>query len=198
MAATLGLALGVLGGMGLITPVDPLGCAVMMGAGRDDVLGGYSGIGVVQAVLKQADVKIAAHTAFGVDRRNTLEIKSRMIEESRMASISAACAAVQDAMKPQRFEASALYVVATPLGNTADLTFRAIAVLHLADLIAAEDTRHAKPLLERLGVKASLIACHEHNEREAAHTIVARLKQGERVAYISDAGTPGVSDPGGR
>jgi len=121
-----------------------------------------------------------------------------MIEESRMASIRAACAAVVDALGPQRFEAPALYVVATPIGNTADLTVRAIAVLHMADLIAAEDTRHARGLLDRLGVRAQLIACHEHNEREAAEIALEGLAQGARLAYVSDAGTPGISDPGAR
>jgi 16S rRNA (cytidine1402-2'-O)-methyltransferase len=87
-------------------------------------------------------------------------------------------------------------VVATPIGNLADLTLRAIHVLGLADAIACEDTRHSAPLLRQLGIDKPLIALHEHNEREAAAAVLERLARGERVAYISDAGTPAISDPG--
>ena len=91
----------------------------------------------------------------------------------------------------------ALYVVATPIGNLADMTLRAIHVLGLADAIACEDTRHSAPLLRQLGIEGkALLAVHEHNERDAAAGVLARLARGERVAYVSDAGTPAVSDPG--
>ena len=91
----------------------------------------------------------------------------------------------------------ALYVVATPIGNLADLTLRAIHVLGLADAIACEDTRHSAPLLRQLGIEGKpLLAVHEHNEREAAAGVMLRLARGERVACISDAGTPAISDPG--
>ena len=96
----------------------------------------------------------------------------------------------------QQYPAGTLYVVATPIGNLADLTLRAIHVLCQADAVACEDTRHTAPLLRHLGLDKPLIALHEHNEREAAGTVVARLAAGERVAYVSDAGTPAVSDPG--
>jgi len=96
----------------------------------------------------------------------------------------------------QQYPAAALYVVATPIGNLADLTLRALHVLALVDAIACEDTRHSARLLEHFGIAKPLIAAHEHNEREAAAPILVRLARGERVAYISDAGTPAVSDPG--
>ena len=90
-----------------------------------------------------------------------------------------------------------MYVVATPIGNLADMTLRAIHVLGLVDAIACEDTRHSAPLLRQLGIEGKpLLAVHEHNEREAAAGVMLRLARGERVACISDAGTPAISDPG--
>ena len=96
----------------------------------------------------------------------------------------------------QQYPAPALYVVATPIGNLADLTLRALHVLATVDAIACEDTRHSARLLDHFGLVKPLIAAHEHNEREAAAAILVRLARGERVAYVSDAGTPAVSDPG--
>lgn len=104
--------------------------------------------------------------------------------------------AAADAAGAQQYPAAALYVVATPIGNLADITLRAVHVLALVDAIACEDTRHSAPLLRHLGLSKPLIAVHEHNEREAAPAVLARLARGERVAYVSDAGTPGLSDPG--
>lgn len=101
-------------------------------------------------------------------------------------------------LQGQRYPEGALYVVATPIGNLADLGLRALDVLRRVNAVAAEDTRHTRPMLDRIGVAAPLIACHEHNEREAAQRVLARLAAGERVAYVSDAGTPGISDPGAR
>ncbi|MGA3844101.1 16S rRNA (cytidine(1402)-2'-O)-methyltransferase [Ralstonia pseudosolanacearum] len=98
----------------------------------------------------------------------------------------------------QHYPAGALYVVATPIGNAADVSLRARHVLGLADAVACEDTRNTGQLLHRLGLSRPLLAAHEHNEREAAARIVERLARGERIAYVSDAGTPGVSDPGAR
>ncbi len=96
----------------------------------------------------------------------------------------------------QDYPRSTLYVVATPIGNLADLTLRAIHVLSLVDAIACEDTRHTSGLLQSLGLSKPLLALHQHNEREGAAAVIARLAQGERIAYVSDAGTPAVSDPG--
>jgi len=92
----------------------------------------------------------------------------------------------------------ALYVVATPIGNLADITLRALEVLRAADLVACEDTRHARHLLDHHGIRAATLSLHEHNEAAAAQKLVAALREGKRVALISDAGTPGISDPGAR
>ena len=90
----------------------------------------------------------------------------------------------------------ALYVVATPIGNLGDITLRAIETLKWVNVIAAEDTRVTRNLLNHLGIKTRLIAVHEHNERNAADGIVNLLQQGQSVALVTDAGTPAVSDPG--
>ena len=95
-------------------------------------------------------------------------------------------------------ESAALYVVPTPLGNLADLTRRAEEILRTVPWVAAEDTRHSGPLLKQLGAQARTIPAHQHNEHEAAARIVEKLRAGEAVALISDAGTPGISDPGAR
>jgi 16S rRNA (cytidine1402-2'-O)-methyltransferase len=92
----------------------------------------------------------------------------------------------------------ALYVVATPIGNLADITLRALDVLRAADLVACEDTRHARRLLDHHGIRAATMSVHEHNEAAAAQKLIAALAAGKRVALISDAGTPGISDPGAR
>ena len=89
-------------------------------------------------------------------------------------------------------------MVATPIGNLADIGLRALQVLSLVDTVACEDTRHTAALLQGYGLHKPLLALHEHNEAEAAQTVVQRLQAGQRVAYVSDAGTPGVSDPGAR
>lgn len=89
-------------------------------------------------------------------------------------------------------------MVATPIGNLADIGLRALQVLSLVDTVACEDTRHTAALLQSYGLHKPLLALHEHNEAEAAQTVVQRLQEGQRIAYVSDAGTPGVSDPGAR
>ena len=98
----------------------------------------------------------------------------------------------------QSYPQSALYVLATPIGNVCDITLRALHVLGLVDAVACEDTRNTGHLLTRYGVSKPLMAAHEHNEREVADKIIARLQAGERIALVSDAGTPAVSDPGAR
>ena len=104
--------------------------------------------------------------------------------------------AAQAAAGGQQYPASTLYVVATPIGNLADLTLRAIHVLGMVDAVACEDTRVSAGLLRHLGLHKPLIALHQHNEHEGAVGLVRRLQNGERIAYISDAGTPAISDPG--
>ncbi|HZW26042.1 MAG TPA: 16S rRNA (cytidine(1402)-2'-O)-methyltransferase [Gallionella sp.] len=97
---------------------------------------------------------------------------------------------------PQKLEA-ALYVVATPIGNLRDITLRALDVLAAADAVAAEDTRNTAHLLSHHGIAANrLMAVHQHNERGAADKVVGMLQAGQSVAFVSDAGTPAVSDPG--
>ncbi len=109
------------------------------------------------------------------------------------AIINQAAAAAAGA---QQYPAATLYVVATPIGNLADLTLRAVHVLGLVDAVACEDTRVGGSLLSHLGLHKPLLALHQHNEQAATQQVLARLARGERVACISDAGTPVVSDPG--
>ena len=118
------------------------------------------------------------------------------METSNM-STSSVQPLVQDSYA-EHFAAPALYVVATPLGNLGDITLRALACLRAADAIACEDTRHSRPLLDHFGIKAPCFALHEHNENEASAKLLALLAEGKKVALISDAGTPGISDPGAR
>ncbi len=117
------------------------------------------------------------------------------------ALFTSALAASAQAASGQHYPQGTLYVVATPIGNLADISLRALHVLGLVDAIACEDTRHTQALLRAYGIdKASnqLIAVHQHNEIQAAQGLIDHLHQGRRVAYVSDAGTPGVSDPGAR
>nr|MDP2189866.1 16S rRNA (cytidine(1402)-2'-O)-methyltransferase [Rhodoferax sp.] len=117
------------------------------------------------------------------------------------ATYASALRAAFEAAGAQHYPPGALYVVATPIGNLADITLRALHVLNLAETIACEDTRHTQALLRAYGIDksaAQLLAVHQHNEAQAAQTVIERLRQGQRVAYASDAGTPAISDPGAR
>lgn len=98
----------------------------------------------------------------------------------------------------ERANPGTLYVVATPIGNLEDITYRAVRVLREADLIACEDTRHTAKLLHHYGIEKPTISYHEHNEAARAEELVAKLEQGLNVAQVSDAGMPGISDPGYR
>jgi len=89
-----------------------------------------------------------------------------------------------------------LYVVATPIGNLGDVTLRALEILKMVDAIAAEDTRHTSGLLSHFGISKKLIAVHEHNEHQSATKLLLLLQAGENIALVTDAGTPGISDPG--
>lgn len=93
--------------------------------------------------------------------------------------------------------APGLYLVATPIGNLGDITLRALDVLRRADRIACEDTRQTQKLLNHFGIATPTISCHEHNERQRAEQLIAELQAGGRIALVSDAGMPGISDPGG-
>jgi 16S rRNA (cytidine1402-2'-O)-methyltransferase len=118
------------------------------------------------------------------------------------AQWSGCLAAAQDAAGKQSYPTATLYVVATPIGNLADISLRALHVLNLVDAIACEDTRHTQPLLRTYGINLGsgkpMLAVHQHNELEATEQIILRLERGERIAFVSDAGTPGVSDPGSK
>jgi 16S rRNA (cytidine1402-2'-O)-methyltransferase len=117
------------------------------------------------------------------------------------ASFANALAAAHEAAGSQNHPASTLYVVATPIGNLADISLRALHVLSRVEVVACEDTRHTQQLLRAYGLDrpgSQLLAVHQHNEAEAAQSVLERLGQGQRVAYVSDAGTPAISDPGAR
>lgn len=107
-------------------------------------------------------------------------------------------AAIMDAVAKQSYPVATLYVVATPIGNVCDISLRALHLLSIADAVACEDTRNTAQLMTRYGLHRPLISAHQHNEREVADKIIARLHAGERIALVSDAGTPGVSDPGAK
>jgi 16S rRNA (cytidine1402-2'-O)-methyltransferase len=98
----------------------------------------------------------------------------------------------------QVYPTATLYVVATPIGNVTDISVRALHVLAMVDAVACEDTRNTGHLLTRFGLHKQMIAAHQHNEREVAEKLIHRLQAGERIALVSDAGTPAVSDPGAR
>ena len=98
----------------------------------------------------------------------------------------------------QTFPQGAFYIVGLPIGNAGDITLRALWILSIADVVAAEDTRETKKLLDRYGIDVPTVSVREHNEVAQANMIIERLKKGERVALVTDAGTPAVSDPGAR
>jgi 16S rRNA (cytidine1402-2'-O)-methyltransferase len=93
-------------------------------------------------------------------------------------------------------QASTLYLVGTPIGNLEDITFRAVRILQEVDLIAAEDTRHTGKLLHHFQIKTPQISCHEHNERQQIPHLIEKLTAGQSIALVTDAGMPGISDPG--
>lgn len=98
----------------------------------------------------------------------------------------------------QTYPHSTLYVVATPIGNLADISIRSLYVLSICDRIAAEDTRHSIHLLQQYGLSKPIFSAHKHNENEAAENIIKYLQAGNRVGLVSDAGTPGIADPGSK
>lgn len=101
-------------------------------------------------------------------------------------------------LSEQELPGATLYVVSSPIGNLGDITLRALHVLNHVDGIACEDTRHSAQLLNQFDIRKPLLALHEHNEMEGAATLIGHLHIGQRWAYLSDAGTPGISDPGAR
>ena len=118
-----------------------------------------------------------------------------------MNDLSSALALSVQACLAQQWPTHCLFMVATPIGNLGDVTVRALQALALADTIACEDTRHSLSLLRALGLEkpaSCWLAVHEHNEQQAAQEVIVRLQSGQRVVYLCDAGTPGLSDPGAR
>ena len=110
-------------------------------------------------------------------------------------------AAAHAASAGQDHPGGCLYVLATPIGNLADMGLRALHLLQVADVLACEDTRHSQSLLRNYGLDkpaSAWLALHQHNEASAAEQVILRLQQGQRVVYVSDAGTPAISDPGAR
>lgn len=121
-----------------------------------------------------------------------------MSDTSELTESSSTWERLAERVGGQSWPPATLYVVATPIGNIGDLSVRAWQTLVRCDVIAAEDTRASRPLLEAWGIGTPLMAAHRHNEAQAAQALLARLADGERVGLISDAGAPGVSDPGAR
>lgn len=105
---------------------------------------------------------------------------------------------LMQSLSHQHIPESTLYVIGTPIGNMTDIGLRALHILEMADAVACEDTRVTRNLLVAYGLDKVLISAHQHNEREVAKKLIARLKNGERIVLVSDAGTPAVSDPGAR
>jgi len=103
---------------------------------------------------------------------------------------------IMQGVTQQNYPSSALYVIATPIGNIGDISLRALYVLSLVDAIACEDTRNTKTLLMQYGISKELIMLHQHNERYMTEEVINRLANGQRIALVTDAGTPAISDPG--
>lgn len=121
-----------------------------------------------------------------------------MTEAADFTDTPASWKRLTERVEAQSWPASTLYVVATPIGNLGDLSLRGWEALRRCDVIAAEDTRTSRALLEAWAVSTPLMSAHRHNEEQAAQAVIERLAQGQRVALVSDAGAPAVSDPGGR
>lgn len=152
---------------------------------RDPIIAAQQGQAVALQMLQCERFSAVAHRL-----RRCCHLASLNLDASHWKQTAAAAAGAQD------YPAPALYVVATPIGNLADLSLRALHVLGLVDVVACEDSRVTRRLLRHFAIDKPLLALHQHNEREAADDVLRRLTVGARVAYASDAGTPAVSDPG--
>src|SRR5262245_60806886 len=128
--------------------------------------------------------------------RASLECRAGFAGRRNPLARSTEHGALASDLDPRRSLGSALYVVATPIGNLEDVTLRAIRVLREVDLVAAEDTRRTRILLQHHGIARPLTSYHDAVERERAPALVERLRRGESIALVSDAGTPGLADPG--
>jgi 16S rRNA (cytidine1402-2'-O)-methyltransferase len=178
-----------------------LGSPVCIGAGRGSGAGlvfacpgAHNPPGALQNGVLQA-LSSAAMSAPASSDNLRLFILPPMTDHE---SSSIAALPVMGETAHQTYPSATLYVVATPIGNVTDISLRALHVLSLVNAVACEDTRNTAQLMTRFGLHKPLIAAHQHNEREVAETLIARLQAGERIALVSDAGTPAVSDPGAR
>lgn len=146
---------------------------------------GASGIGLLKAGQPVEVAFLGGFLRLGRDRRSF-----------RRGKTEGGQGAQQNEGEQALNHSGTLYVVATPIGNLQDISLRALEILKMVDIVAAEDTRHSAGLLSHFGIKAKLVALHEHNERRAGEKILDALGAGQSVALVSDAGTPGISDPG--
>jgi len=158
-----------------------------------DVIGAHNRPGPSHGVLQPLKIALTAQSSTTLTLIANIQPPMTAQETSAFAALPILSEAAL-----QSYPVSTLYVVATPIGNVADISLRALHVLTLADAVACEDTRNTGHLLTRFGLSKPLIAAHQHNEREVAATLIARLQAGQRIALVSDAGTPAVSDPGAR
>jgi 16S rRNA (cytidine1402-2'-O)-methyltransferase len=157
-----------------------------------EVIGAHNRPGAPQGVLQPA------RAAAMPSNSNLTFLASILPPMTVQDSSTIANLPVMSEMAHQTYPSATLYVVATPIGNVTDISLRALHVLSLVNAVACEDTRNTAQLMTRFGLHKPLIAAHQHNEREVADTLIARLQAGERIALVSDAGTPAVSDPGAR
>ena len=162
-------------------------------------------MGCIVLILQQP------HNEDGVTDRGDEGVSVELREGRGDISVDVVCNSLQGSLLPcctsprlvtlpegrrTLFVMPTLYVVATPIGNLRDITIRALEMLREVSAIVCEDTRHSSRLLSHHGIRKPLVSGHSHNERQSAAAVVARLEAGEDVAYITDAGTPGISDPG--
>jgi 16S rRNA (cytidine1402-2'-O)-methyltransferase len=187
-------------------PAAPIVMAkVSAGGGSGSGGGGGSGLDwTASGALIMGGIGVLLHALMAATAKHSSEILTLFIlspmTDHVMSSSSSSIATlpVMDEMAHQTYPSATLYVVATPIGNVTDISLRALHVLGLVNAVACEDTRNTAQLMTRFGLHKPLIAAHQHNEREVAETLIARLQAGERIALVSDAGTPAVSDPGAR
>jgi 16S rRNA (cytidine1402-2'-O)-methyltransferase len=157
------------------------------------IRGAHNLSGPSQAVVHPWAMPIAMHAS--KNQTPFLNIPSPMTAQP--SSLISQLPVLNEAAS-QVYPTATLYVVATPIGNVTDISVRALHVLAMVDAVACEDTRNTGHLLTRFGLHKQMIAAHQHNEREVAEKLIHRLQAGERIALVSDAGTPAVSDPGAR
>jgi 16S rRNA (cytidine1402-2'-O)-methyltransferase len=188
----------ITGGVGAAATVGAGGAGVNAGSGAGDALSGDTGAagGATVAVLTRAPDNGGAdeHAAARNTAHSAVNVARRARAEANVGAIKGDSAMTRG--EPLPALGRTLYVVATPIGNLRDITLRALDILGQVDLIAAEDTRVTGVLIAHHGIRAQLLSLNEHNERRRATEIIKLLDAGKRVALVTDAGTPAISDPG--